>query len=214
MKYLVFDFDGTITTRDTTRLLIYELLRLRPYKLPFIVFILAKLLFNRSPELIQTSKNNCIGELIKGQTYEAIEPSLVRFSNCVMILYRQELIEAIVENINIGNKVIIASASPDFALNKLFSGYELTIIATKFIYNGEFFTGATQGGSCFGKNKAKAVQEFLKKSEVSETIECAWSDSISDFPVMMLAKKRVWYCSSDDESLIREADPEGCIVRC
>ncbi|HBG05056.1 MAG TPA: hypothetical protein DDY22_05765 [Geobacter sp.] len=214
MKHLVFDFDGTITTRDTTRLLIYELLRLRPLKSPLIAFILAKLLLNRSPESIQTSKNRCIGELIKGLPHEAVESSLMRFSNKVMLLFRPELVKIIEDNLSLGNEVILASASPAFALKYLFSGYDLTIIATEFSKCGVFFTGSTVNGSCFGKNKANAVREYLELNAGSGVIECAWSDSISDFPVMMMAETRIWYCSAVDESLIREADPEGCLVIC
>lgn len=209
MKYVVYDFDGTITTRDTTRFLVKELLRLRPYKLPIVVFVLSKLFLKRSPEVIQECKNRCIGILVKGLSYKTIEPSLAKFSHRIGKLFRPDLIKSICENIGLGNKVIIASASPEFALKYIFSNYNVTVIATKFRYTGGSFTGSMSDVSCFGESKAKTVQEFLKDDGKSGIIECAWSDSISDLPVMMLAKKRVWFCSSDAEPMIKEVDPKG-----
>lgn len=210
---LIFDFDGTITTRDTTRFLMYELLRSRPWKAIFVAKQAIGLLRQRSPEAIQTCKLRCIGVAIEGLSEHDLLPSLQRFARTVRRLYRPELLRLIEEHSALGDDVVLASASPGFALRHLFAEYRLSVVATEFEVRHGVFTGRAVGNSCFGAHKAAAVLHYLSLAG-DESVESSWSDSISDLPVMMLARNRIWYCSAVDELKLRKVDPEGCFVVC
>ncbi|GFO69228.1 hypothetical protein GMLC_28070 [Geomonas limicola] len=211
MQRLIFDFDGTITSRDTTRFLVAELLRARPWKTPVVAAQLAPLIAGRSTDAIQSCKLRCIGEAIRGTTEQQLSSALDRFASRVRALFRPELIKTIEQHREAGGEVILASASPGFALRPLFAEYGLTVIATEFECRNGIFTGRTIGSSCFGEAKAEAVRNYLHSTGDRE-VAAAWSDSITDLPVMLLARDRVWYCSADHAQKMRQADPEGNFV--
>ncbi|MCF6158697.1 MAG: hypothetical protein E3K32_09030 [wastewater metagenome] len=213
MKYVALDFDGTITTRDTIRFLIRELIRLRPLQAPGVFSLLTRMVMSYSPDSIQELKNRCVGKLIKGLSEDQLVPALERFCNSVRPLFRLDLISYINKSLADGKKIIVASASPAFALRYLFSGQDLIIIATEFEVMGKIYTGNLSGDSCYGDAKAEAVLGYLRnEGEKDVIIESAWSDAISDLPFMNLAEKRYWYCSAGLIDKIKGMDPKAeCI---
>ena len=69
----LFDFDGTLTSRDLTRFLVLLLLKERPQKFFIILPNLLQIKFSKHEEETQNLKNLIIGKLIKGLTIPRVE---------------------------------------------------------------------------------------------------------------------------------------------
>ena len=79
----LFDFDGTITSKDTIKILIQELLRNRPLKIFHAFSLLVKIFLESDDHITQENKNKLIGEMIKGLSYEELEKPLNNFKQRV-----------------------------------------------------------------------------------------------------------------------------------
>ena len=84
----LFDFDGTITSKDTIKILIQELLRNRPLKIFHAFSLLVKIFLESDDHITQENKNKLIGEMIKGLSYEELEKPLNNFKQRVSKIIR------------------------------------------------------------------------------------------------------------------------------
>ena len=81
------------------------------------------------------------------------------------------------------NQDIIITASPDFLIEPIGAYLNVKdVIATKVNKN----TGKYTSNNCYGEEKVKRLCEKYSKIKVNE----AYSDSLSDMPMLKLAKKK------------------------
>lgn len=96
---------------------------------------------------------------------------------------------------------IIISASPEFLLKpaiKRIGLKEENLIASKVSPK----TGRYTGKNCYGEEKIYRLKKHMKKiGKENETIENAYSDSLSDKPILTLAKKG--YIVTKDEIFLK-----------
>lgn len=185
IKTVLFDFDGTLTTTDSTKYLLLSLILYRPFLIGRALQLLKKR--KCGDEAFQLKKNELIGELIKGYTPTVLKRRLWLFKLLVSQIMRKEMINKLNCYISADDLIIIATASPDFAMHILFP-QNLKIIGTRFIVEFGRYNGQVDGNPCFGENKAKAVSSYLKKRDISHA-DIAFSDHISDLPFLMCAKE-------------------------
>jgi len=76
----------------------------------------------------------------------------------------------------------IISASPDFLLYPIFNKLQAhRLIATNMDYN----TGTIKGSNCYGSEKLNRLLKEIKKPKIRH----AYTDNISDLPILKLAKE-------------------------
>ena len=208
----LFDFDGTITNKDTTKILIIELIKLRPLRILITICLLTRIylaLFLKKN--IQKYKNQIIGFLISGLTKEELKLSLSNFQTKVELHYRSFLIDKINEHIQSNNLVLIVTASPSFAIDECFEDDSIIVIGTEFEFENNRYTGK-HSHNCFGKNKVDQILKWKSKKNYQLNYIEAWSDSISDYPMLSLSDNRYWIGGKSLYNLMLVNDPLGNFI--
>ena len=205
-RFALFDFDSTLTCKDTTRYLLIELLRLRPWKIVHLARLLAARAAGSSAEF-QLAKNRCVGACLKGLSQERVYVACERFRQRVRPLLRSGVLERARDCREAGMQVVVVTASPECAVTPLFEGEGFWCIGTRYALSSGRHDGMLDGPPCYGEHKLLALR-CRGVNEDAEIVE-AWSDSISDLPMMRLAAKRFWVCGNADWRGIRRVDPGG-----
>jgi HAD superfamily phosphoserine phosphatase-like hydrolase len=183
MSLVVFDFDSTLTDTDTIKYLLINLFKLFPHR-SINAFIKA-LIFSKN---IQKSKAEIIGAFIKNKSESFIADNLIYFKQKVNIHLRKNIMQILEDHIAKNDNIIIATASPAFAISKVFDKKEINIVGTEFSKENGLFTGELKTPVCFGRQKLIMVQKFLENIGI-KSIDVAYSDHYSDIPILSFAKK-------------------------
>jgi HAD superfamily phosphoserine phosphatase-like hydrolase len=177
-KIVVFDFDGTITKYDTTRIYLFLLflrfpvqslflfLKQRVYAESFSSFFLTNIL--------RKKKANVLNKVIK--VYRIICRKIINekiLSLLKVYLDKRDYL------------VIIATASPSVFVQSILS--EIPLIAYNLeIVNG-IFTGKEKNKRPLGEEKFFQVKEFMINNDIM-ILDSVYSDSETDLPLLSAAQ--------------------------
>lgn len=208
----LYDFDGTITARDTTILLLAELIKLRPWRCFVVIWFLLKMTLSNKSLLKQGYKNKAIGYLIKGLDDMQLMPALKNYRNKVKTIYRPLVIQSIGQAVQEDCTVIVVTASPSFAASICLADFPLLIIGTEFEKKEHIYTGHTKGKSCYSKEKVNRIKEWAKQKTIALNVQHAWSDDYSDYDMVQLARNRYWIGGHELKKIVLSQDPEANFV--
>lgn len=182
-----FDFDGTITTKDT----LLEFIKYSRGTLPFYTGFLLK-----SPYLVayklklipnQTAKEKVLAYFFKGMALDEFQLKCDGFANEVIPgLLRQAALEEIRELQQKGVDVVIVSASPENWIRQWASSINASLIATRLELKNGQLTGNILDKNCHGEEKVRRIREIYPLSEYENIY--AYGDSSGDKPMLSLAK--------------------------
>lgn len=209
---LLLDFDSTITRRDTTRFFILALLRQRPWLFFIIAYSLFLIAISRSGQRLQESKDRCIGLLLKRLEQHRLDLALNRYCQAVRPLLRSELTDVIYDKHDQGLRILVVTASADFAVRAVLADLPVTVIGTRFQQDERGFNGLVHLPSCYGADKPGCIERALGAPLTDHRFVEAWSDSASDMPMMALAEHRVWICSKKNLDYLKMSDPKGIFL--
>lgn len=211
---MLIDFDGTITRRDTTRVLVFALLRARPWRVFRVLGPLFRLAVGGDEEQVQRAKDRGVGALLRGLSEEQVRSSLLRYRKDVLPLIRPELAALMRERAAAGQQVLVVTASAEHAVREALRDFPVTVLGTRFELREGLFTGDVEGEGCYGAAKVPRIRAWADAQPAPPRFVEAWSDAWwSDLPMLELADKRVWVCREGQVERIRERDPQGEIVR-
>ena len=213
MDAVLIDFDGTVTRRDTTRVLVFALLRPRPWRVFRVLQPLFRLVVGGDEGQVQRAKDRCVGALLRGLSEEQVRTSLLRYRKGVLPLIRPQLVALMCERVAAGQQVLVVTASAEHAVRKALRGFPVTVLGTRFEARQGHFTGDIEGESCYGTAKVPRIGAWADEQPAPPRFVEAWSDAMSDLPMLELAEKRVWVCGKAQAEHIRERDPQKEIVR-
>ena len=191
-RCIIFDFDSTITSSDTLKIILYELLKLNPLRFFRILIPTLQMLTSKDHGFIQFKKNQIIGLLIERVSHENINKAVNNYQNHISKILRHELISYIIEKIDTGYICLIVTASPAIFVSSFARALKdsIHIIGTDFqINNIGLYNGKLSGLNCYGQNKPIKINQWIKGLSTSIEFEESWSDSYSDKPMMEMAKK-------------------------
>ena len=213
MEVVLVDFDGTITSRDTTRALVFALLRSRPWRLPKVARSLWRLAAGGAEETVQRAKDECIGALLQGLSEAQLKVALQRYRSAVIPLMRPSLLDEISKRAAAGQRVLVVTASAELAVKAALHDHSVTVIGTRFAQKDGVFTGSLDGEGCYGVNKVPRIRAWVAAQGKDPRFIAAWSDSLSDLPMMNLANRRIWVCPENKVQRFRERDPTGEFIQ-
>lgn len=177
-KLYLFDFDGTLTYRDTMFLYLkfYDASR---FKLQFIkhipLFILLKLKL-ADPEKI---KRSFISSVLKGQSRTKIEKkSQEFFDHYFPELVRKNALEFIKNIDREKTDCYIVSASLDIWVQPFAHHFKMNLLATQAEFVDDIFTGNFLGKNCNGPEKVHRIVEAVGTKKYDKTI--AFGDTSGD----------------------------------
>jgi phosphatidylglycerophosphatase C len=185
-KLALFDFDGTMTSRDTM--------------LEFIVFVKGKNSLNfsylvLSPLLLLTklglfprakAKERLLSYHFKGWSREDLEEQAEAFcKNVLPSLLRDKALHALQDHRMKGHEVFVVTASLDIWVSPWLDFHKLAYACSKARFEDGIFTGKLAAPNMNGKEKERVIRERFKLEDY-ETIY-AYGDSPGDKAMLALA---------------------------
>jgi len=188
MKIAFFDFDGTITTKDT----MLEMIRYQKGKagfyagflinIPVFAALKLKLISN------QSAKEKLLTYFFKGVELASFQTGCDGFiDNKLPGLFRPEAITEIKRLQDSGFEVVIVSASAENWIKRWSDSIGVNLIATRLEAIDELLTGKLAGINCNSDEKVARIKGVYDLSKYDE-IYC-FGDSTGDKPMLALATK-------------------------
>ncbi len=180
-----FDFDGTVTRKDT----LLEFIKFSRGSLRFYLGFLIN-----SPILIaykigiisnQTAKEWMLRYFFSGRRLETFQQQCDLFAVQVLpSLLRSKAINEINKLREFGVDVVIVSASAENWIKKWTDSLNLQLLATKLVTKNEKITGRIDGKNCHGDEKVLRIKEKFNLADYSD-IYC-YGDTAGDKPMLNL----------------------------
>lgn len=188
-QLVLFDFDGTITTKDTlAEFLIYFHGKTR-YLLGLALLspIMAAYIFKVMPNW--KSKQYLLTWFLKNENVDSFNKRCAEFSKrFVPHLVRQEALEAIRNYQASGATVAVVSASAENWVKPWCDEQNLLCLATKLEVKNNSLTGKIEGRNCHGAEKVSRIKEKFNLADYEEII--AYGDTSGDREMLALAHQQ------------------------
>lgn len=183
-----FDFDGTITTKDT----LLEFIKFVKgdfrfwlgflLNAPFIIAYKLKIISN------QRAKEKILQFFFKGTSFNSFQEKCELFSGSVLPgLIRPKASDEIEKLKQKGVLIVVVSASPENWIQPWANKMQIQLLASKLEVNGGELTGNILGKNCHGHEKVKRINEVYDLSEF--TVIAAYGDTKGDKQMLALAQK-------------------------
>jgi phosphatidylglycerophosphatase C len=181
-----FDFDGTITTKDTLLEFIkFSKGHFRFYlgfllHLPYLIAYKLKIISN------QGAKEKMLSFFFSNTPLEHFTATCNAFSkNILPRLIRPKALEEIKRLQQKNVLVVIVSASPENWIENWASRYQVQLLASRLETRNQKITGKLMGKNCHGSEKVSRITEVYDLSQYH--IVAAYGDSPGDKPMLQLA---------------------------
>jgi phosphatidylglycerophosphatase C len=183
-----FDFDGTITAKDS----LLEFIKFSCgdfrfylgflFNLPYLIGYKLRFMSN------QSAKEKILRFFFDGTSVEVFKEYCARFTKDVLPnLIRSKALEEIQRLKQKNTIVVVVSASPEDWIIDWANQLHLELIASKLeAFNGKL-TGKILGKNCHGNEKVTRINELYDLSNYY--IVAAYGDSKGDKPMLNLAEK-------------------------
>lgn len=189
-----FDFDGTITSRDTfIPFLIFTIgyfkfFILLPLSLCILILYIMKVIDN------EKAKELMLQLTITNMSSDFIEKKAKNFANTHIDKYiKPEIFERVKYHYENGHIVIIASANLEVYLKYFIKRHDLHgVIATQIAFKNNRATGKLLSKNCYGAEKINRVNEYLNKNKLNFIYSYAYGNSRGDFELLNYANEGFW----------------------
>jgi phosphatidylglycerophosphatase C len=183
---VLFDFDGTLTHKDT----LFEFTRYAVGNARFIfgLMVLALPLVLQKIKLVsaQRAKEMFLSHFFRNTSLENFNTLCNSFCAAVLpLLVRQKAMDAILQHQRKGARVIIISASPINWIHPWAMKNNIETIATKLEIQNQMLTGKIAGANCNGEEKVNRLKAYLDIKQYDQII--AYGDTAGDLPMLNLA---------------------------
>jgi HAD superfamily hydrolase (TIGR01490 family) len=188
-RIALFDFDGTITTKDT----LLEFIRfyhgtnkfLRGFAVtsPWIGLMTFKLIPN------WRAKEKVLSWFFKGEDEKTFDEKCKAFSKSILpSLIRPKALAEIQNHKRENATVVVISASAENWVRPWCEENQLNCLATRLeVVNGKL-TGRISGFNCYGAEKERRIRECYNLADFEEIF--AYGDSKGDLEMLALAQKQ------------------------
>lgn len=183
-----FDFDGTITTKDT----LLEFIRFCKgsfhFYLGFLLNIHYLIAFKVRLISNQTAKEKVLRYFFKGTTVEEFRSCCRSFNDSVLPgLIRKKAIEEIKKHQQKNIVVVVVSASPGNWIEKWAYDMDVQLLSSRLEVIDDKVTGRILGKNCHGPEKVRRIREAFELEQYDPVF--AYGDSKGDRPMMQLASE-------------------------
>jgi len=186
MNLALFDFDGTLTTKDSLGEFLKFCVGKRKYYLKLIlfapIFILYKLKFMRNDKAKEILF--CIFFKDKSQQYfQTLAENFVHYE--LQNIINPTTYAILQKHKKDGNKIVLVSASMKCWLEPWCKKENIDLLCTELDFQNERFTCRFKTKNCHGKEKVNRIKQHLDLSKFSEIY--AYGDSNGDTQMLQLA---------------------------
>ncbi len=182
----LFDFDGTLTTKDS----FLELIKYHKGKWKFFFGMFRMIphiaLYKSGIINAQKLKEKLISYFWKEMPVNEFNAICIDFNQAILPeLLRKKGIEQLEKHIADGDDVAIVSASAQNWLQPFCDNYQIHCIASILELKNEKLTGKLTGKNCKGGEKICRVKKFFNLNDYKNII--VYGDSSGDKPLMKIA---------------------------
>lgn len=185
-RLVLFDFDGTLTRKDTLPEVIRFMFGKRRFYagllrlFPFLFFFKLKLIPNWK------AKERVLTYFLSGLPCDTFQQKCNQFAiEKLPGLLRNEAMNTLMQFKQEGARVVIVSASAENWIASWCETLELTCIATRLEVKDGKLTGKMKGKNCYGIEKVNRIKQMIDLSKYPEIY--AYGDSKGDMPMLQLA---------------------------
>lgn len=191
MELALFDFDGTITKKDSLTDFIQYAVGKHAYYLGLLSLSPMLIAYKLKSVSNSIAKEKLITRFFKGWDSIQFQKIADKYSlEQIEKIIRAKAMEKITWHKEQGHKVIIVSASMESWLKKWCQKYNIDLIATRLeIQNGKL-TGKFATKNCYGIEKVNRIKEQYNPSEYS--LIYAYGDSPGDKDMLSIADERYY----------------------
>ena len=168
-KIVAFDFDGTLTTKDTLLAFIRYAKGSTGFWLGFLRYSPLLVLMKLGLYPNYKAKQKVFAHFFKGMTLEAFDALCQRFASDNRHLLRPQALEALNKAISEGAEVVIVSASIDNWVQAFFEGVRregvrregvrsIQVIGTQIEVEEGVLTGRFLTKNCYGQEKVNRIR--------------------------------------------------------
>ena len=185
-RLVLFDFDGTITTKDT----LMEFIKFYKGTPAFLIgmLVLSPVLLSYKLKIIANwkAKEILLRYFFNGEAVNTFNSKCHVFASSIVPRFvRKQALKTIQKHLNDGDRVVVVSASPENWVKPWCDQLDLQCIATSLCTDQSKLTGRISGKNCYGREKVCRIQNALRLDAFSEII--AYGDSSGDKPMLALA---------------------------
>lgn len=185
-KIAFFDFDGTITVKDT----LLEFTKFHKGRFHFFVGIVLNLPYLIAYKLKiisnQSAKEKFLKFFFHDTSVKKFEEYCKQFSSQILpSLIRPKALKEIKRLKEENVLVVIVSASPENWIESWANENQLQLIASRLQVSNGCITGKIQGKNCHGNEKVNRINEVFDLSKYD--VIAAYGDSNGDKPMLHLA---------------------------
>lgn len=182
----LFDFDGTITTKDT----LFELIKFQKGNIAFYLGMIwlspILILFKLWVIPNWRTKEIVLSFFFANQTQSSFQQMCDRFiSSALPFMLREEALKKIRHHAKNGDRVIVVSASAYNWVEGWCQSMNIELIATRLDSQNGILTGKLESLNCNGEEKVKRIKEHLTLTNFSPIY--AYGNSSGDKPMLALA---------------------------
>lgn len=181
-KLYCFDFDGTLTTRDTMFLFL-KFYNTRKFAVQFLkyspLFVLVKVKLMKAENV----KKSFIAAVLKGQSRTDIERASQQFfDKYYPKIIRKNALEFIAAIDRSHTDGVIVSASLDLWVRPFATQFNMRLLATQAEFRDDKFTGLFVGVNCNGTEKVCRLEKEISRKSYDKII--AFGDTSGDLPML------------------------------
>lgn len=191
MELAIFDFDGTLTKKDSLKDFIifscgYKKTALGLFLLgPVLFFYLLRLIPNNK------AKEAVIRYFFKGWDINKFRDVSSQYSKeRVPKIVRNIALEKINWHKSLGHRIVIVTASIECYLKDWCTVHNFDLIATKLEFKNDQLTGNLLTKNCYGQEKAKRITEMFDLGKFDYIY--AYGDSAGDKNMLALANEKYY----------------------
>ncbi|MCD9856354.1 haloacid dehalogenase-like hydrolase [Epilithonimonas sp. JDS] len=186
-KLYLFDFDGTLTYKDTMFLFL-KFYNPSKYSFQFLKHVPLFILLKLKLASAEAVKKSFISSILKGESkYQIEKKAKLFFEENYPSLFRENALDFI-NNINRENtESYIVSASLDIWVKPFAEKFDMTLLATKAEFKDDIFTGKFIGKNCNKDEKVCRIEAELGDKKFDKII--AFGDTFGDKPMFKFANE-------------------------
>ena len=189
-----FDFDGTITDRDTfLPYLVYAVGKMKFFfklhrLLPIVTLYGLKIITN------EEAKQRTLTALLKGYPKEFIEKKARLFARTKLDSYiKPEIYSKLEYHLEHGHSVILVSANLSLYLNHWAKRHQLYgVVATEIEFKDDRCTGKLKSRNCYGQQKVLRLSEYLSNLKDNFLYSYGYGNSRGDHELLDFVDEGYW----------------------
>ena len=187
----LFDFDGTITSKDSLLAFIRFAIGPVKYALTMVAFMPVILHYIYLKKNGAKAKQMLLSYLFKGRTRSNLLDTGAKFSSLVLPgLIRPEALEKLQIHQARQDRIVVISASLDLWLKPWCDEHGVELICTELAYMDGRFTGSFDKPNCNGQEKVARIRQYLNPEDYSPVF--AYGNSRGDLDMLSLANHRYY----------------------